>query len=206
MLLCHGCHPRTQDLPPLPPRSWISTGPAHLVLSTSNGQCQGLPLLYCAWSPLCMVKERECTASTCLPPPPVPPRQPILNSDSKAVAWLRCKPQRTTSTPLSNQWSRIQHSHQTSHNRLAPPTQLGQSPVLQETQQTHGAESFVLHWDLIQVSPFFWTGAEHLTVFSHLLKKYVVTLHIIWMNLHFVRELPSLPWVSLFKRKENALL
>ncbi len=26
------------------------------------------------------------------------------------------------------------------------------------------------------------------------------------MNLHFVKELPSLPWVSFFKRKENALL
>ena len=42
--------------------------------------------------------------------------------------------------------------------------------------------------------------------FSPLLKKYFVTLHIIQMNLLFVRELLNLSWVSFFKRKGNASL
>ena len=47
--------------------------------------------------------------------------------------------------------------------------------------------------------------SERLTVFSLLLKNYFFTLHIIRMNLHFVRELPNLPWVF-FLRKKYALL
>ena len=36
VLLCCRCHPRTQDLPPPPSRLWVSIGPAHPALSTSN--------------------------------------------------------------------------------------------------------------------------------------------------------------------------
>jgi hypothetical protein len=43
---------------------------------------------------------------------------------------------------------------------LASPTQPGQPPVLQETQQPHGAESFVVHHDLIQVCPLFFEQGQ----------------------------------------------
>jgi len=39
--------PRNQALPPPSPGSWVSNGPAHPTLSTSNGQRQGLAYLRC---------------------------------------------------------------------------------------------------------------------------------------------------------------
>ena len=54
----------------------------------------------------------------------------------------------------------MQHPHQATYHCLASPTQPGQPPVIQETQQPHGAESFVIHQDLNQVCPVFFEQGQ----------------------------------------------
>jgi hypothetical protein len=43
---------------------------------------------------------------------------------------------------------------------LELPTKPGQPPVIQETQKPNGAESFIIHQDLIQVCPEFFEQGQ----------------------------------------------
>ncbi len=70
-------------------------------------------------------REGRRTASTCLSPPPVPPRQPIFKNDPEAPARMRCKPQGSTFVPPSDQRSRLRHPHQAPHQQWHCPPNLG---------------------------------------------------------------------------------
>ena len=67
----------------------------------------GLSAMHRARSSLREVKEGRRTASTCLSPPPVPPRQPIVKNNPEALARTCCTPQGSTAIQKSDQRSRL---------------------------------------------------------------------------------------------------